>query len=238
MRWGRRRPRASVNDSEPEIGGEGVEIPVAVKQSEPALDATGCDQGVNRLADSDAVSSQEAVVPGRLVAISRSSLSICAVVFPRNVIDPHTGIDKDQRSVLMSSRLPLQASLPRTLRIFAWLDRRSNVRRPSLTASRLVLEPIFIVSFLPIPFRPIRPLVKSVTCGGVPGWEKGTHFCPTLNAVAFSAIYLHHTGAVCYSSSTWQPGKQPPRDRFDRASRYLQRLSQRSGALPKNSTSR
>jgi len=58
------------------------------------------------------------------------------------VIDPNTGIDKDQRSVLISSRLPLQTSLPRAFRISSWFLRRNRIRRPSSTASRFVFIPV------------------------------------------------------------------------------------------------
>src|ERR1019366_5824608 len=61
---------------------------------------------------------------------------------PLEVIDPHAGIDEDQRSLLIALRSPCQSSLPRSRRIPACLLRRSKVRSPSSTASRLVFRPV------------------------------------------------------------------------------------------------
>src|SRR6266571_7907045 len=58
------------------------------------------------------------------------------------VIDPHAGIDENQLSLLIALRSPCQSSLPRSLRISACLLRRSKVRRPCSTASRLVFRPV------------------------------------------------------------------------------------------------
>ena len=58
------------------------------------------------------------------------------------VVNPNAGIDKDQRSVLISFRSPCHASLPRSLRISPCRLRRSNIRSPSSTTSRFVFSPL------------------------------------------------------------------------------------------------
>lgn len=58
------------------------------------------------------------------------------------VVDPNAGIDQDHLSVLIASRSPCQFSLPRKRRICSCWRKRSTVRSPSSTASRLVFSPV------------------------------------------------------------------------------------------------
>src|SRR5260370_3228963 len=61
---------------------------------------------------------------------------------PLEIIDPHAGINEDQRSLLIAFRSPCQSRLPRSRRIPAWLLTRSKVPSASSTASRLVFSPL------------------------------------------------------------------------------------------------
>lgn len=54
------------DDPKPEIGRERIKIPIAAQQREPALDAAGRHQSVDRLPNGDAVSPQDAIVLGGL----------------------------------------------------------------------------------------------------------------------------------------------------------------------------
>ena len=63
-------------------------------------------------------------------------------LFPTKIIDPYAGIDQNHLSVLIASRSPCQSSFPRNRRISSCLRRRTTVRRPSSTASRLVFKPV------------------------------------------------------------------------------------------------
>ncbi|SBT04596.1 hypothetical protein ACCAA_1650001 [Candidatus Accumulibacter aalborgensis] len=58
------------------------------------------------------------------------------------VVDPDTGINQNHLSALMASRSPCQFSLPRKRRISSCWRKRSTVRSPSSTASRLVFNPV------------------------------------------------------------------------------------------------
>jgi hypothetical protein len=58
------------------------------------------------------------------------------------VVDPYARIHQNHLSVLIASRSPCQFSLPRNFLISSCCRSRSNVRRPSSTASRLVLRPV------------------------------------------------------------------------------------------------
>ncbi|QTQ34039.1 Uncharacterized protein pbN1_40560 [Aromatoleum bremense] len=119
------------------------------------------------------------------------------------IVDPNAGIDQNHLSVLIASRSPCQSSFPRNRRISSCCRRRSSVRRPSSTASRLVFSPVArSVSFMSL--SSITMLVRMMCI--------------------IPLLYTHR--------SLWRPSAQP-RSTVPRSTAYKRACSCQSRASPR-----